>query len=116
MSEPACEQFGITEEQCDSLYARKNNIRNWTFGIASAVGILTGIAVGIHLSKGLYETVVFILFFGCFLGSLSGAVITIITVRLYVLFLYLCSPVYKSCRLYRAAKAKADLEREKHIW
>ena len=116
MSKPEFEQFGITKEQYDSIYARKKIIRNWAFGICSAVGIITGIIVGIYLSKGLYETVVFVLFFGCFLGSLFGAVTTITTVKLYVLSLYIFSPVYKGCRQYRAAKAKADLKSEKHIW
>ena len=107
MEKPEFEQFGITKEQCDFIFVKKEKVRNYTFGTASAVGILTGCLIGVSMSKGVYETVVFILFFGCFLGSLFGAVFTIITVRLYVLYLYIFSPSYKSCRQYLSAKAKA---------
>jgi hypothetical protein len=106
------EQFGITKEQFDSIYARKDKIRNYTFGIASAVGIFAGCIYGINLSKGVYETVIFVLFFGCFLGSLFGAVFTIIAVKLlYVLFLYIFSPAYRSSRQYIAAKFKEGTKR-----
>ena len=72
MENPGFEQFGITKKQFDSINAKKDKIRNYTFGIASAVGIFTGSIFGINLSTGGYETVLFILFFGCFLGSLFG--------------------------------------------
>ena len=107
MGKPEFRQFGITKEQFDSIYAKKDKIRNYTFGIASAAGILSGCIFGIYLSKGVYQTVLFILFFGCFLGSLSGAVVTILVVRLYVLFLYIFSPAYRSCRQYLSVKSKA---------
>ena len=107
MSESEFEQFGITKEQCDSIYARKNKIRNYTFGISSAAGILGGCSFGLYLAEGLYETVLFILFFGCFLGSLFGAIFTITVVRVYVLLLYIFSPAYRSSRQYLSAKAKA---------
>ena len=99
-------QFGISKEQFDSIYVKKDKIRNYTFGTASAVGIFAGCLFGINLSKGGYETVLFILFFGCFLGSLFGAVCTITVVRVYVLLLYIFSPVYRSSRKYLSAKSK----------
>ena len=109
MIKPKIEQFGITEEQCDSIYAKKNKILKYTFGISSAVGIFTGCFLGITMSKGAYETVLFILFFGCFLGSLFGAVFTIITVKgLYTLLLFILSPAYRSCRQYFSAVSKAE--------
>ena len=109
MIKPDIEQFGITKEHCDSIYAKKKIILNYTFGISSAIGILTGSMLGINMSNGVYETVLFILFFGCFLGSLFGAVFTIITVKgLYTLLLYIFSPVYRSCRQYRSASSKAE--------
>ena len=101
------EQFGITKEQFDSIYARKNRIRNYTFGISSAAGILAGCIFGLYLSKGLYETVLFILFFGCFLGSLFGGIFTMTVVALYLLLLYIFSPAYRSCRQYLSAKSRA---------
>jgi len=107
MEKPDFQQFGITQEQFDSIYAKKDKIRNYTFGIASAVGILSGCLIGFNMSKGVYETVLFVLFFGCFLGSLFGAVFTITTVKLYVLYLYIFSPAYRSSRQYISAKAKA---------
>ena len=107
MAEPEFEQFGITKEQFDSLYAKKDKIRNYTFGISSAAGILAGCIFGIYESKGDYQTVLFILFFGCFLGSLFGAIFTITVVRVYVLLLYIFSPAYRSSRQYLSAKAKA---------
>ncbi len=117
MSEPECEQFGITKEQCDSIYARKNKIRNYTFGISSAAGILAGCAGGFYLAEGFYETLVFILFFGCFLGSLFGAVFTIVTVKgLYTLLLYIFSPAYRRCRQYCSAKSRAGAQGEQQIY
>ena len=107
MVKPEFEQFGITKEQFDSIYAKKAKIRNYTFGISSAVGILAGCIFGIYLSKGVYETVLFILFFGCFLGSLFGAVFTIAVKALYALLLYIFSPAYRSSRQYLSAKSKA---------
>ena len=107
MATPECGQFEITQEQFDSMNAKKDKIRNYTFGISSAAGILAGCIFGIYLSKGFYETVLFIFFFGCFLGSLFGAVFTIIVVNLYVLFLYLFSPAYRKSRQYLSAKPKA---------
>jgi hypothetical protein len=107
MVKPEFEQFGITKEQFDSIYAKKAKIRNYTFGISSAVGILAGCIFGIYLSKGVYETVLFILFFGCFLGSLFGAVFTITVKALYALLLYIFSPAYRSSRQYLSAKSKA---------
>jgi hypothetical protein len=51
----------------------------------------------------------FILFFGCFLGSIFGAVFTIITVKgLYTLLLYIFSPAYRNCRKYLSASSKTD--------
>ena len=109
MIKPEIEKFRVTEAECDSIYARKNKIINYTFGISSAVGILTGCIFGIAISKGVYETVLFILFFGCFLGSLFGAVFTILTVKgLYTLLLYFFSPAYRSCRESRFAKSQAE--------
>jgi len=104
---PEFKQFGITKEQFDSIYATKEKIRNYTFGISSAVGILAGCIFGLYLSKGVYETVLFVLFFGCFLGSLFGGIFTMILVALYILFLYTFSPAYRSCRQYLSAKSKA---------
>jgi len=107
MVKPEFEQFGITKEQCDRIYAKKEKIRNYTFGISSATGILAGIVFGIYLSKGLYETVLFILFFGCFLGSLFGGIFTMSVVALYMLLLYIFSPAYRSCIQCLSAKSKA---------
>ena len=113
MKKPEIEQFGITEEKCNAIYTKKNAILKYTFGISSAAGILTGCFFGINMSKGAYETVLFILFFGCFLGSLFGAVFTIITVKgLYTLLLYILSPAYRSCRQYFSAVSKAESEAE----
>ena len=108
MEHPEFEQFGITEEQFHSLYGRKKKVRNYTFGISSATGIIAGCIFGSYLSQSVYETAVFILFFGGFLGSLFGAVSTILTVALYMLILYLFSSTYRSCRQYLAAKSKAE--------
>jgi len=108
MVKPEFEQFGITKEQFDSIYAKKEKIRNYTFGISSAAGILAGCMFGIYLSKGVYETVLFILFFGCFLGSLFGGIFTLIVVALYVLLLYVFSPAYRSCRKYLSARSKGE--------
>ena len=107
MVEPEFEQFGITKEQFASIYAKKTKIRNYTFGISSAAGILAGCIYGIYLSKGVYETVLFILFFGCFLGSIFGGIFTMTVVSLYILLLYIVSPSYRSCRKYLSAKSKA---------
>jgi hypothetical protein len=68
MAKPDFKQFGITKERFDSIYAKKEKIRNYTFGISSTAGILAGCIFGIYLSKGVYETILFILFFGGFLG------------------------------------------------
>ncbi len=106
MVEPEIEKFGITREELDSIYAKKNKIRDYTFGISSAVGIIAGCIYGVYESKTLYETFLFILFFGCFLGSLFGAVFTIIVKLLTILFLYIFSPTYRSCRKYLSAKVK----------
>jgi hypothetical protein len=107
MAEPEFEQFGITKEQFDSIYSKKEKIRNYTFGISSAVGIIAGSIFGIYQSKGVYEFILFILFFGGFLGSIFGAVFTIVTVKgLYTLLLYIFSPAYRCCRKYRAAKSR----------
>ena len=107
MVTPECGQCEITQEQFDSIYAKKDKIRNYTFGISSAAGILAGCIFGIYLSKGFYETVLFIFFFGCFLGSLFGAIFTIFVVNLYVLLLYIFSPTYRNSRQYLSAKSKA---------
>jgi len=107
MVKPEFKQFGITKEQFDSIYERKKKIRNYTFGISSAAGILAGCIFGLYLSKGLYETVLFILFFGCFLGSLFGGIFTMTVVALYLLLLYIFSPAYRSCRQYLSAKSRA---------
>ncbi|MBI5056842.1 MAG: hypothetical protein HZB61_09545 [Nitrospirae bacterium] len=107
MAKPEFEQFGITKEQFDSIYAKKEKIRNYTFGISSAAGILAGCMYGIYLSYGVYETILFILFFGCFLGSIFGGVFTMIVIALYVFLLYIFSPAYRRCRQYLAAKSKA---------
>ena len=113
MIKPDIEKFGITEEQCDSIYAKKNKIRNYTFGISSAAGILAGCMFGLYMSKSVYETVLFILFFGCFLGSIFGAVFTIITVKgLYTLLLYIFSPSYRTCRQYLSDRSKAESQME----
>jgi hypothetical protein len=107
MAKSDFEQFGITKEQFLSIYAKKEKIRNYTFGISSAAGIFAGCIFGIYLAKGVYETVLFILFFGAFLGSLFGAVFTIITVKvLYTLLLYIFSPAYRKCRKYLSARPK----------
>ncbi len=117
MSESECEQFGITKEECDSIYERKNKIRNYTFGISSAAGILAGCAFGLYRAEGLYETLVFVLFFGCFLGSLFGAVFTIVTVKgLYTLLLYIFSPAYRRCRQYCSAKSKVRSDGEQEMY
>lgn len=109
MIKPDIEQFGITEEQCESIYAKKKKILKYTFGISSAIGILAGCVFGIYMSKSFYETVLFILFFGCFLGSIFGAVFTIITVKgLYTLLLYIFSPTYRRCGQYRSASSKTE--------
>ena len=107
MVKPEYEQFGITKEQFDSIYSKKDKIRNYTFGTSSAVGILAGCIFGIYMSKGVYETVVFTFFFGCFLGSLFGGIFTMIVVALYLLLLYIFSPAYRSSRQYLSAKSKA---------
>jgi uncharacterized membrane protein len=107
MVKPDIEQFGITKELFDSIYAKKEKIRNYTFGISSAAGILCGCIFGLYLSKGVYETALFILFFGCFLGSLFGGIFTMIVVSLYILLLYIFSPAYRSCRQYLSVKSKA---------
>lgn len=73
MAKPEFEQFGVTKEECEAIYAKKDLIRNYVFGISSAVGILTGCIIGLYISNGLYEKVLFFLFFVCFLGSLFGA-------------------------------------------
>ena len=117
MKKPEYEQFGVTKEQCDSIYAKKEKIRDYTFGISSAAGILTGCIAGFYMSQGIYETVVFVLFFGCFLGSLFGAVFTIVSVKvLYTLYLHLFSPAYRGCRKYLSAKSKADAKTEQKIY
>ena len=108
MGKSEFERFGITKEQFNSIYAKKDKIRNYTFGISSAAGILAGCIYGIYLSKGVYETVLFILFFGCFLGSLFGAVFTIMIKALYSLFLYISSPAYRGCRQYLSARSKTE--------
>ena len=106
---PTFEQFGVTKKECEAIYAKKDLIRNYTFGISSAVGILTGCIVGVSMAKGLYETVIFFLFFGCFLGSLFGALFTIVSVKiLYTLFLHISSPAYRNCKQYIKAKSKAE--------
>ena len=107
MAKPEFEQFGITKEEFDSIYGKKERIRSYTFGISSAVGILAGSIFGIYLSQGVYETLLFILFFGCFLGSLLGAIFTITVVALYALLMYIFSPAYRSSRQYLAAISKA---------
>lgn len=107
MAKPDFEQFGITKEQFDSMYVKKEKIRNYTFGISSAAGILAGCIFGLYQSKGLYETVLFLLFFGGFLGSIFGGIFTLIVVALYVLFLYIFSPTYRSCRQYLSARSGA---------
>jgi hypothetical protein len=107
MAKPDFKQFGITKERFDSIYAKKEKIRNYTFGISSAAGILAGCIFGIYLSKGVYETVLFILFFGGFLGSIFSGIFTIFVVALYILFLYIFSPDYRNCRKYISARSKA---------
>lgn len=106
MAKPQFEQFGITEEEFNSIFAKKNKIRDYTFGISSAAGILGGSIFGIYESKNLYETFLFILFFGCFLGSLFGAIFTIITKILTSIALRITSPAYRRCRQYLSAKSK----------
>ncbi len=109
MKKPDIEPFGITEEQCDLIFAKRKKLLNYTFGISSAVGIISGCIYGVIIAKGAYESVLFILFFGCFLGSLFGAVFTIISVKvLYTLFLYISSPAYRSCRQLQAAQSKEE--------
>jgi len=108
MKKPEPGQFGITKEQFEAVYSKKKQIRNYTFGISSAAGILAGCIFGIYLSKGIYETVLFILFFGCFLGSLFGGIFTMTVVGLYVLLMYIFSPAYRRCRRYRSALSRAD--------
>ncbi len=112
MEKPEIEQFGITQEQCDSISARKEKIRNYTFGISSAAGILAGCIFGISLAKGIYETVLFLLFFGGFLGSIFGGIFTICVIGLYVLFLSIFSPAYRRCRRYLSARSKAGSSSE----
>jgi hypothetical protein len=108
MKRPEFEQFGVTREECNSIYEKKIRLRDYTFGIASAVGILTGCIIGVSMAEGLYETVLFFLFFGCFLGSLFGALFTIVFAKLlYTLFLQITSPSYRGCRRYLNAKSKA---------
>jgi hypothetical protein len=117
MEKPTFEQFGVTKEKCDSIYTRKVKMRDYTFGISSAAGILTGCIAGFYMSQGIYETVVFVLFFGGFLGSLFGAVFTIVSVKLlYTLYLRISSPAYRNCRKYLEAKSKADAEMEEKIY
>ncbi len=106
MTEPEPAEYGITKEECDSLCAKKDKLRNYAFGISSAAGILTGIIYGNYISAGGYQTVVFVLFFGCFLGSLFGAAFTIAVVNIYTLFLYAFSPGFRNCRRYLSAKSK----------
>jgi hypothetical protein len=110
MEEPKLEQFGITQEQFKSIISKKEKFRNYTFGISSAVGILTGIIYGLSISQGIYNTILFFLFFGCFLGSLAGAIFTIISVRLFTLLLYIFSPVYRNSRHYLNSRSKERLE------
>ncbi len=106
---PTFEQFGVTEKECEAIYAKKILIRNYVFGIASAVGIFTGCIIGLYISEGFYEKVLFFLFFGCFLGSLFGALFTIVSVKiLYTLFLHISSPAYRNCKQYIKAKSKAE--------
>jgi hypothetical protein len=106
MVKPDFEQFGITKEQFDIIYAEKQKIRNFTFGVSTAAGILAGCIFGIYLAEGLYEIVLFTLFFGCFLGSIFGGIFTLISGALYTLFLYIFSPAYRSCRQYLSARSK----------
>ena len=109
MKKPKFEEFGVTEKECEAIYAKKDLIRNYVFGISSALGILTGCIAGVVMANGLYETVIFFLFFGCFLGSLFGAVFTIVSVKiLYTLFLQISSPAYRRCKQCIKAKSKAE--------
>lgn len=108
MGKPEFEQFGVTEEICNSIYEKKTMIRNYVFGISSAVGILTGCVIGLSMAEGVYETVLFFLFFGTFLGSLFGAVFTIIVRSLYGLYLHISTPAYGKCKQYFSAKAKSQ--------
>ncbi len=110
MEKPKIEEFGITEEQFESIISKKDKFRNYTFGISSAAGILTGIIYGLSISQGIYNTILFFLFFGCFLGSLAGAVFTIISLRLFTLMLYIFSPVYRNSSQYLKARSKAGLK------
>jgi hypothetical protein len=112
MEKPKLEQFGITEDQFESIISKKEKFRNYTFGISSAVGILTGVIYGLSISQGIYNTILFFLFFGCFLGSLAGAVFTIISLRLFTLLLYIFSPVYRSSRQYLNARSKTGSKAE----
>ena len=103
------EQFGVTETECEAIFAKKDLIRNYVFAIASALGILVGCITGVYMAEGLYETVIFFLFFGTFLGSLFGAVFTIVSVKiLYTLYLYLTSPAFRACKQYLKAKSKSE--------
>lgn len=111
MTKPDYKQFGITKEQFDAVYGRKEKFRNYVFGISSAVGILGGCVYGIYLAKGLYEFVLFILFFGCFIGAIFGGVFTLATVALYTSVLYILSPTYRKCRQYRSALSRAKAYR-----
>jgi hypothetical protein len=106
MDEPSLEQFGITKEQFDSIISKKMKMRNYTFGICSAAGILAGSIFGLYISDGVYETVLFFLFFGCFLGSILGGVSTIILCMLFYILMYIFSPVYRSSKHYLDAKKK----------
>lgn len=116
MEKPRFEQFGVTQEECNSIYEKKTRLRDYTFGIASAVGILTGCVIGVSMAEGLYETVLFFLFFGCFLGSLFGAVFTIVFAKLlYPLFLQITSPAYRGCRAYLKAREKAAKVEYKNV-
>ncbi len=112
MEQPKIEEFGLTDEQFESIISRKDKFRNYTFGISSAAGILGGVIYGLSISQGIYNTILFFLFFGCFLGSLSGAVFTIISLRLFTLLLYIFSPVYRSSIQYLKARSKARLKAE----
>ncbi len=92
------------KEKFESLYAKKDKIRDYTFGISSSVGIITGCIYGLYIAKGLYENVLFFLFFGCFIGSLFGAFFTITVTKLHLLLLYLFSPAYRRSRQYLSVK------------
>ena len=87
MQKPDFSQAGDMKEKYEAIYSRKDKIRDYTFGISSAVGIVTGCIYGLSTAKGLYENVLFFLFFGCFLGSLFGAFFTILVTKLHLLLL-----------------------------